>query len=79
MGDWSIADVAAVPFLARIKLLLENDLGRYPAGEGLKAMEELKKPKFARLMKYIEDAKNRPSFKATWNEVRISVVSDFQE
>ena len=79
MGDWSIADVTAVPFLARIKLLLENDLGRYPAGEGLKAMEELKKPKFARLMKYIEDAKNRPSFKATWNEVRISVVSDFQE
>ncbi len=71
VGEFSIADVAAAPFLARIMLLLENDIGKYPVGEGKKAFEALQKPKFARLMKYITDLKARPSFQASYDHVSV--------
>ena len=69
VGEFSLADAAAVPFLVRALLLLENDIGKYPAGEGKKAAATLREPKFARLRKYIEDVKARPSFKNTYDEV----------
>lgn len=75
VGEWSIADIAAIPFLVRFAMLLENDLGNYPAGEGKKAFAELKSPRFARLWKYIQDAKQRPSLKASYKEVRCRSVS----
>ncbi|EKM49075.1 uncharacterized protein PHACADRAFT_265855 [Phanerochaete carnosa HHB-10118-sp] len=65
---WTIADIAIAPFLARIFLLLENDLGVYPAGDGKKTLEILRGEKFARLNKYYEDVKAQSSFKATWDE-----------
>ncbi|KAJ3553877.1 hypothetical protein NM688_g3387 [Phlebia brevispora] len=34
IGEYSAADIAITPFLARLKLSLENDLGGYPAGKG---------------------------------------------
>lgn len=70
VGEWSIADVFAVPILLRILLVLENDVGKYPVGEGKKTFEELQKPKFARIMRYTADGKEHPSVKNTWNEVR---------
>lgn len=69
VGEFSIADVAAAPFLVRILLLLEHDIGRYPAGDGKKTFEALQKPRFARLSKYIADLKARPSFQASYDEV----------
>ena len=36
---------------------------------GKKALAELQQPRFARLMKYIEDAKAQPSFKKTYDAV----------
>ncbi|TFK89258.1 thioredoxin-like protein [Polyporus arcularius HHB13444] len=74
VGEFSIADVAAAPFLARIMLLLENDIGKYPVGEGKKAFEELQKPKFARLMKYIADLKARPSFRASYDHAQVLFI-----
>ncbi|KAI0747171.1 thioredoxin-like protein [Daedaleopsis nitida] len=68
VGDWSIADVAAAPILVRIMTHLENDIGKYPAGEGTKTLQELRKPKYARLMKYIEDSSNRPIIKSTFSK-----------
>ena len=38
VGAWSIADISAAPFLVRILMLLENDLGKYPVGEGKKTV-----------------------------------------
>ena len=69
VGEFSIADVAAAPFLVRILLLLEHDIGRYPAGDGKKTFEALQRPRFARLSKYIADLKARPSFQASYDEV----------
>ncbi|KAI0350035.1 thioredoxin-like protein [Trametes cingulata] len=68
IGEWSIADMAAAPFLARIDLLLRHDLGRFPVGEGLRVHKVLQGERFARLRKYLEDIKACPSFKATWDE-----------
>ncbi|KAI0712662.1 thioredoxin-like protein [Earliella scabrosa] len=68
VGEWSIADVAAAPFMIRMPLSFEHDLGQYPEGEGKKVMEELRTPRFARLMRYIEDLKNYPSVAKTYDE-----------
>jgi glutathione S-transferase len=70
-GKWCIADMAAAPFLARIEMLLKHDLGTYPVGEGKKTFEALHAEKFARYRRYLEDLKAQPSFKATWDEVRL--------
>ena len=67
--EWSIADIAVAPFLVRVVMLLEHDLGKQSAEEGSKALLALRTPRFARLMKYIEDAKEWSSFKATFDEV----------
>ncbi|KAI0651478.1 thioredoxin-like protein [Trametes meyenii] len=68
VGKWSTADIAAGPYLTRIYMLLKNDIGKYPAGKGAEVYIALQGPKFARLSKYIEDVKQYPSFKATWDE-----------
>ncbi|KAI0824921.1 thioredoxin-like protein [Trametes gibbosa] len=68
VGGWSNADAAVAPFLVRVEMLLKNDLGVFPVGEGLKVYKELQDTKFARLRKYLEDVKEYPTFKATWDE-----------
>ena len=70
VGEWSIADMAVGPFLARIVLFLEHDMGKGTLEDGRKALEELRGPRFARLARYLEDVKAQPSFRATWDEVR---------
>ena len=70
IGEWSLADVAAAPWVALTLSLLEHDVGKYPAGEGLSAAETLRGAEFARLNKYVKDVKARPSFQVAWNEVR---------
>ncbi|KAI0666284.1 thioredoxin-like protein [Trametes maxima] len=76
VGEWSTADIAAGPYLTRIYMLLKNDIGKYPAGKGVEVYKTLQGPKFARLSKYIEDIKQYPSFKATWDEgLQLSIWS----
>ncbi|CDO75061.1 hypothetical protein BN946_scf184710.g2 [Trametes cinnabarina] len=70
IGKWSNADIAVAPFLFRFRAMLRHDLGSFPVGEGTRVYEILQGPKFARLMKYIDDIEQWPSFKATWDEVR---------
>lgn len=69
VGEWSNADSAVAPFLLRAELLLKNDLGAYPAGEGKKIYEALQGAQFARLRQYLKDVKEHPSIQATWDEV----------
>ena len=71
-GEWSMADMAVVPFFVRVFAMLENDIGKYPEGEGKKAFATLTgDAKFARIAKYVEDIKTHPAVKATWNEVSV--------
>ena len=67
IGEWSFADIAAAPVLVRIVLMLENGYG--PAAEREKVLETLRGPKFARLLRYIEDIRARPSFQKAFNVV----------
>ncbi|KAG5651458.1 hypothetical protein H0H81_008594 [Sphagnurus paluster] len=68
-SDFTIADAALVPFLARLEVALKNDLGAFEEGTGLKAFEALSsEPKFARYRKYIADVKARDSYKKTFDE-----------
>ncbi len=68
VGAWSIADVGIAPFLVRVAMLLEHDIGKQSEQDG-KMLIALHEPRFTRIMKYIEDAKEWPSFKATYDEV----------
>ncbi|KAI0366061.1 hypothetical protein BV20DRAFT_972253 [Pilatotrama ljubarskyi] len=74
VGQYSIADVAITPFLARAKITLLNDLGGYPEGEGPKILNELRSGtgRFARFGKYFTDLLERESFKATFDEAYIT-------
>ena len=71
IGDeFTTADAAIAPFLARIATTLGNDIGVFAEGEGKKVYETIwKSPKFAKLQKYYENISARDSFKKTWNEV----------
>ncbi|KAG2133307.1 hypothetical protein DEU56DRAFT_810921 [Suillus clintonianus] len=69
VGDhYTIADACITPHLARIKAVTENDLGKFPVGMGYKLGEELKAPKFAKFMKYLQRALERRSLKQTLDE-----------
>ena len=77
VGEWSIADIAAGPLLVRIVMMLEHDLGKYNKGEGPKTLEVLRGPKYQRIMQYLEDVKEWPSFKTTWDEVSVASTGYF--
>ena len=77
VGEYSAADIAITPFLARARVTLSNDLGGYPQGEGPKVFEALtnKQGKYPRFAKYFDDLLARESFKATWDEVGCTAYS----
>ena len=77
VGEFSAADIAIAPFLARMRISFQNDIGTFPEGEGPKIYAEITgagSGKFARLAKYQEDLFARESFKATFDEVRNLVL-----
>lgn len=69
VGEFSIADVAVAPFVARAHVVLENGIGAFEPGEGKKLLETLQQPRFARFQKYWADLQARPSFQATFDKV----------
>jgi len=66
--DFTIADIAVAPLLARFDIMLKNELGVLGQANGKELIAIFKGPKFARLWKYYEDIKSRDSFKKTFDE-----------
>ncbi|KAG5641143.1 hypothetical protein DXG03_005894 [Asterophora parasitica] len=67
--DFTTADAALIPFLARLEVVLRNDFGAYDEGTGVKAYEALASDaRFARYRKYAAQVKARESFKKTFQE-----------
>ena len=65
-NEFTIADAAIVPFIARLDLVL--DLVKAKAAKDvLTTLKEDKK--YARFRTYVQDVKGRESFKKTWDEV----------
>jgi glutathione S-transferase len=74
--EFTIADASVAPFLARMEVLLKNDVGAYDEGAGHAAWGTFQTDdKYARIRKYFDDIKGRKSFKTTFDEVS-SFVSD---
>lgn len=77
IGKFSAADIAIAPFLARTRISLLNELGKYPEGDGKKVWETATTGKFARIAQYAEDLFARESFKETFDEVRVMIGSTY--
>lgn len=73
VGDqYTIADIVATPFFARLEVALTNDFGAYAPGEGPKAWKTLTtEPRFARWLEYYKNLTARESFKKTFDEEAI--------
>lgn len=69
--QWSIADAVVMPFLLRIPLTLALKPFTVKDGEAERALEALDSPRFERIARYIKQNLARPSFAATWDEVRV--------
>ncbi|OJT03422.1 Vegetative incompatibility protein HET-E-1 [Trametes pubescens] len=73
-GEWSIAEAAVAPFIARLFLFLHVGLGSYTEKQGQTLRDTMASPRFARLVQWVKDVHKRPSFKKTW----VSDVSIFR-
>jgi glutathione S-transferase len=74
-NEFTLADISILPFVARGEVLLSNDFGPYPEGEGRKAWEKLETdPSFARFMKYYKGLEERASFKKTFDAVSFYIL-----
>ncbi|TCD64601.1 hypothetical protein EIP91_003866 [Steccherinum ochraceum] len=72
VGEYSIADAAIIPFISRLFVGLENDLGLYAIGEGPKTLELIKtSPELKRIQQYIQDVTSRTSFVSTFDSEHI--------
>ncbi|CDO77574.1 hypothetical protein BN946_scf184926.g11 [Trametes cinnabarina] len=60
-GEWSIADAAFSPILARIMLALTSDLGTFVSEAAKEALQAFESPRFARLRQYYRAVMARPS------------------
>ena len=71
VGEFSVADIAIAPFLARIEVYLANDLGGYPAGkgEGSRILGLLQSPKLTRIQEYSKAVRVHPSVATTFDPV----------
>lgn len=77
IGEYSIADAAITPFLARANTVFGNDLGVYDEGLGKKLYDTLQNdPKYARYRQYYKDITERDNFKQTYDEVCVCLSSD---
>ena len=70
VGDsYTIADACITPFIYRLNVIIENDIGKYPVGNGPKFGESLKDPKYAKFMAYASAITARPVAKEIWEPV----------
>ncbi|KIY61378.1 hypothetical protein CYLTODRAFT_427565 [Cylindrobasidium torrendii FP15055 ss-10] len=66
-NEFTIADAAVLPFIARAEVLFGGDFGNAEAPRGSRLIAETKAdPKYQPFWEYFELLKERESFKATW-------------
>ncbi|OCH87043.1 glutathione S-transferase [Obba rivulosa] len=75
VGEWSIADAAAAPVLARMEVFLElnHPLSGWSGDEARRVLDTLKTSRFARINQYLNDLMEQPSFKATFDKTKVMV------
>ncbi|KAH9943548.1 hypothetical protein B0H21DRAFT_491323 [Amylocystis lapponica] len=68
VGEYSIADIAVTPFIARLNVVATNVAGAFAEEDAVKLAEVFNAPKFARFQQYWKDLRARPNFSATFDE-----------
>ncbi|KAI0325281.1 thioredoxin-like protein [Cubamyces sp. BRFM 1775] len=66
IGEWSMAEIGVVPFLARLFFYLEHDIGNCDEEGEKKMRDAFASKRFTRLKQYVQEASERPSFKTSW-------------
>ncbi|EIW63162.1 thioredoxin-like protein [Trametes versicolor FP-101664 SS1] len=66
VGEWSLAEAAVAPFLARMMLYLDAGLGKYSEADGETMRAALASERFARISQYVRDIRARASFVKSW-------------
>ena len=70
-GNFTLADIAVAPFLGRLVLVqLKHGFGKFDKEEAKRGWELFQGPNYGRLRQYIDDITARPSWQATFDEVR---------
>ena len=64
--DFTIADIAAAPHFCRLMTFMENDLGKFEQGTGLKMLEVYNGPKYRKIREYGTRLLERESVKKTF-------------
>ena len=65
--EFTFADAAVLPFLARLEVVLSNEVGAFELGKGKKFLETLKTDaKYKPFYDYFSLLKERDSFKKTF-------------
>jgi glutathione S-transferase len=74
-NTFTAADIALAPFLLRLEVLLEHDIGAYRVGEGRTAYDIIFSTNghFARLVQYLDALKARESVRSTFDVVCLTV------
>ncbi|KAI0699162.1 thioredoxin-like protein [Cerioporus squamosus] len=70
VGEWSIADAAAMPLLMRLNRILELGSPTIKEGAAAQVIQALSSPRFARIQKYVADNTARPSMARTWDQAK---------
>ncbi|GJE93725.1 glutathione S-transferase family protein [Phanerochaete sordida] len=70
IGEFSAADVALAPSLARVEMTLENNLGEYPAEarEGERILRLIRGPGLERWAQYTRDVLTHPAVASTFDK-----------
>lgn len=75
MGEqYTIADISLAPFIARLKLVTANELGRYPVGQGSEFLQALDGPKYNQFNLYVRRLLDRQSLQTTFDAVSYFVL-----
>lgn len=71
--QYTIADIAITPFIARLKVAATNEVGKYPVGQGREFLQALGGQKYAKYYAYARRLLDRQSYQATFDAVCYSV------
>jgi len=70
--EFSIADVALAPLIARFKIVIHKAYGGFATEKGAEFRDELLSERFGKLWKYLDTVTSRESWKKTYVEEKVA-------
>lgn len=73
-NQYTIADIALTPFIARLKVASANEVGKFPVGQGSEFLAALSGEKYDKFHAYVGRLFDRKSHQATFDAVCSPIV-----